>query len=131
MIAKANISGWKWRFTKARTFKLPFTHDGETLTILSDSGRTLVKLYSNNLLIERHYHFDGATWAPDFENVLPAAAVHDALLQLCDNYPDQLTEDKAHDAFKSQMMRDDFKLYPIYHYAVASWPRKLYKLFTR
>lgn len=131
MIAKANISGWKWRFTKARTFELPFSHAGDPLTILSDSGQTLVKLYSNNLLIKRHYHFDGATWAPDFEGVLPAAALHDALLQLCDKYPEQLTEEKAHDAFKAQMMRDDFKLYPLYHYAVASWPRQLYKLLTR
>lgn len=131
MIAKANIRGWKWRFTKAQTFQMPFTHDGDPLTMQSDSGRTLVTLGGDKMIIQRHYHFDGATWAPDFKNVLPAAAVHDALLQLCDKYPDQLTEDKAHAAFKSQMVRDNFKLNLLYNYAVTSWPRKLYKLFTR
>lgn len=121
MIGKANIRGWKWRFIKGRIFDLPFTHEGEPLTIESHSGRTLVTLDGSELLIERHYHFDGATYAPDFKRVLPSAAVHDALLQLAEKYPLQLTADQAHEAFKLQMKSDGFKLSGLYFFGVTYW----------
>ena len=121
MIAKANITGWKWRFLNSRIFHLPFTHEGEPLTIESHSGKLLVTLDGSELLIERHYHFDGATYAPDFRRVLPAAAVHDALLQLCEKYPGQVTTDQAHEAFKWQMDFDGFKLSGLYFFGVSFW----------
>ncbi len=121
MIAKANITGWKWRFLNSRIFHLPFTHKGEPLTIESNSGNTLVTLDGSELLIERHYHFDGATYALDFENVLLAAAVHDSILQLCEKYPNELTTDQAHEAFKWQMDLDGFKLSRLYYSGVKIW----------
>ena len=121
MITKANITGWKWRFLRGRIFHLPFTHKGEPLTIESHTGKVLVTLYGSELLIERHYHFDGATYAPDFRRVLPAAAIHDALLQLCEKYPDEVTTDQAHEAFKHQMDLDGFKLSGLYFFGVIFW----------
>jgi len=121
MITKANITGWKWRFTKLHIFELPWYHGGDPLVITSQSGNELVKLQRNTLIIYPHYHFDGATYAPDFKNVLLATAVHDALLQLADKYPLQLTTDQAHEAFKVQMQRDGFKLSGLYFFGVSFW----------
>lgn len=128
MITKSNITGWKWRSSHSREFQLPFYHFGEPLILESNAGNVLVVVNGGTCLIERHYHFDGATWAPDFKDVLPATALHDALLQLHEKYPDDLSEQDAHEAFLLQMQRDEFALANLYYWAVSSWPRKLYKL---
>lgn len=100
---------------------MPFTHEGEPLTIESHTGKVLVTLDESELLIERHYHFDGATYAPDFKNVLRAAAVHDALLQLHYKYPNSIHRRHADEAFKKQMRADGFKLWGIYYIGVRFW----------
>ena len=126
MITKANITGWKWRFTKLHIFELPWYHGGDPLVITSQSGNELVKLQRNTLIIYPHYHFDGATYAPDFFEVLRAAAVHDALLQLSENHPQMVTRKMANEAFKKQMRADGFTLWPLYYIGV-----KLYSLIKR
>ncbi len=120
MIAKANITGWKWRFTQDESFVLDFGYFG-TLKILSDSGNVMVDLKGDTLTIHRHYHFDGATYAPDFEGVLKSSAVHDALLQLHEKYPHIIARSKADEAFKNQMRADGFKLWPLYFTGVKLW----------
>jgi len=122
MIAKANISGWKWRFTKGETFILPFTYYGYLpLLIESHSGNVLVELSDNKLHIKRHYHFDGATYAPDFKGVLGASAVHDALLQLAEKHQGKLSRADADAAFNYQMKKDGFKLRLPYFWGVKLW----------
>jgi hypothetical protein len=37
---------------------------------------------SGNLTIHKHYCWDGATWFPDFDCVMEASLVHDAIYQL-------------------------------------------------
>jgi hypothetical protein len=127
MITKANISGWKWRFSKGETFTLPFTYAGFLpLLIESRSGNVLVELIGNKLRIERHYHFDGATYAPDFKGVLRASAVHDALLQIIEKHPNKLSRNLADKAFNHQMKKDKFKLRLPYF-----WGVKLYSYFKK
>jgi len=130
MIVKSQFKAWKWKFQRQHIFELPFSVGGLQLSILSGSGNPLVIAYKTELKIRRHYHFDGATWAPDFKRVLYASALHDALLQLAEKYPEDITEAMAHEAFKVEMKARGFKLWPIYYYAVSSWPRKLYKRLT-
>ena len=122
MIAKANIVGWKWRFTKGETFILPFTYYGYLpLLIESKAGNVLVELSDNKLHIKRHYHFDGATYAPDFKGVLGASAVHDALLQIIEKHPGKLSRADADAAFNYQMKKDGFKLRLPYFWGVKLW----------
>lgn len=131
-IARSNILGWKWRFTKGEAFNLPFTYSGFLpLLIESGSGNVLVELNQDILVIHRHYHFDGATLAPDFPRVIRASAVHDALLQIIEKHPNKISEELAHIAFREQMKLDGFILWPIYYWAVSRWPRNIYKLLTK
>lgn len=122
MIAESNISGWKWRFTKGETFTVPFVYMGIfPLTIESKSGNVLVQLHGNKLTINRHYHFDGATYAPDFKGVLKAAAVHDALLQLHEKHGNKISRKLADKAFLYQMKKDGFKGRWLYYVGVRLW----------
>jgi hypothetical protein len=130
MIVKSQFKKWKWKFTQDKTFVLPVSVGSHPLTILSNSGNVLVHAQGVMLKIKRHYHFDGATCAPDFKRVIVPSAVHDAMLQLADKYPSIVSERMAHRAFKQSMKAHGFRLWPIYYYAVASWPRKLYKLLS-
>lgn len=132
MIVKSQFKAWKWKFRKGHTYALPFSIPGsDSLTILSNSGNPLVIAKHDKLSIKRHYHFDGATWAPDFDRVLSASALHDALLQLSAKYPAKVSEEMAHKAFRAQMRRDGFLLWPLYYWAVSSFPRRIYKLLTK
>jgi len=119
-IARSNFRKWKWKFKRKHVFILPWSLDEslQPLTIESNSGNVLVSLKGNRLTINRHYHFDGATYAPDFENVLLAAACHDALLQLKDKYPFLIDADMANRAFDHAMKEQRFKLRWIYSIAV-------------
>lgn len=127
MIGKANITGWKWRFSKGEVFTLPFVYLGYLPLLLeSKSGNVLVELSGKELHIKRHYHFDGATYAPDFKGVLRASAVHDALLQLAEKHPGKLTRNLADQAFNYQMKRDGFKLRLPYY-----WGVKIYSHFKK
>lgn len=122
MIIKANITGWKWRFTKGEEFILPFNYYGYLpLLIESQSGNVLVELIGNKLQINRHYHFDGATYAPDLKGVLRASAVHDALLQIIEKHPNKISRYDADMAFNYQMKKDGFKLRLPYFWGVKLW----------
>lgn len=133
MIVKSQFKAWKWKFQRKHHFFLPFSIDAtkdKPLTINSSTGNVLVEAHDNHLTIKRYYHFDGATWAPDFKRVLYSSALHDALLQMSAKYPSKISEEMAHRAFKKQMKEDGFKLWPIYYFAVASFPRRIYKVLT-
>jgi len=91
MIVKSQFKKWKWKFTKDRYFVLPESatpERGTTYTILSRSKNPVVFLRDNMLCICRHYHFDGATYAPDFKSGLAHYAMHDAMIQLSQKYPE-------------------------------------------
>ena len=90
----------------------------DPLTIKSGSGNVLVSLHDDKLTVYRHYHYDGATGAPDFKRVLLATAVHDALLQLAEKYPGLVTYRMANQAFFAEMKTQRFKLRWIYGLAV-------------
>ncbi len=131
-VIPSNFKGWKWRYNVTTTYNLSdlVPYDGAALGILSDSGKPMVYLDAGFLTIYRHYHYDGATWAPDFEKGLEGYGVHDALLQLLDKYPNAFPEQWAHDAMKEIHDKHSFKLGWLYHWGVSSWPRKIYKLIT-
>jgi hypothetical protein len=78
-------------------------------------------LINNKLRIERHYHFDGATYAPDFKGVLKAVAVHDAMLQLAEKHPTKISRKQADEAFNYQMKKDKFVLRLPYYLGVKLW----------
>lgn len=121
IIGRSNLKNrWKWRFKRKHVYFLPWSLDAtlDPLTIKSNSDRVLVSLHDDKLTINRHYHFDGATYAPDFDGVLMAAALHDALLQLADKFPFHVTYDMANDAFAAEMRAQRFKLRWIYSLAV-------------
>ena len=131
-IIPSNIKGWKWRYNVTQTYNVSrqVRSKIEPIGILSDSGKPMAYLCMGYLTIYRHFHFDGATCAPDFKSGLEGYAVHDALLQILDRYPEAFTEQEAHDAMRLIHDRQGFKLGWLYHWAVSSWPRKLYKFFT-
>ena len=134
-IVKSNLNNkWKWKFKRQKTFTLPFylaVPSENPLTIYSRSGRVLVEAYEDKVKIKTHYHFDGATCAPDFKRVLMAAALHDVLLQLKDRYPKKLEEADAHFAFKEEMKAQGFRLWPLYYWGVSGLPSRIYKLFKK
>lgn len=131
-VIPSNFKDWPWRYRVDATYNLSESvpYDGQAIGLLSNGGNPIVYLDAGFLTIYRNYHFDGATCAPDFDEGLEGFAVHDALLQLLDKYPDSFPEQWAHDAMKQIHDRDGFALGWLYHWAVSSWPRKLYKLFT-
>lgn len=131
MIAKSNFRKWKWRFTRKHVCLLPFDLGPLSLTILSGTGNALVVGKGDKLTINKHYHFDGATCAPDFKKVLRAAALHDALLQLKQKYPGKISERMAHQAFRREMRADGFRLWPIYSFFTRPFSRAIYKRLTK
>lgn len=131
MIVKSNFKKWKWKFQRKHTYMLPFKIGPKTLMIKSNSGNPLVVAHGEMLTINRHYHFDGATWAPDFKRVLRAAALHDALLQLKDKYPGKITETQAHAAFRDEMRLSKFALWPVYSFFSSPFFREIYKAFKQ
>ena len=134
IVVRSNFSNrWKWRFKRKHVFFMPWDLDAslDPLTIKSGSGNVLVSLHDDKLTVYRHYHYDGATAAPDFKRVLLPAAVHDALLQLAEKYPGLVTREMADEAFKVEMQDQGFLLWPLYYFAVSSFPRRIYNRLTR
>ena len=132
MIVESQFRRWRWKFSQDHVYLLPFSISTEKpLIIQSSSGTTLVELQGDKCRINRHYHFDGATWAIDFESVLSSAALHDALLQLKDKYPTVITESMAHNAFKNQMRQDRFKLRLLYGFFTRPFFRNIYKFLNQ
>lgn len=131
MIVKSQFKKWNWKFRRNHTYMLSFSVGTQTLLINSSSGNPMVVALEDRLTINRHYHFDGATWAPDFKRVLRAAALHDALLQLKDKYPGKITEKQAHAAFRDEMQLSRFALWPVYSFFTRPFFRKIYKSLTK
>lgn len=133
-ISRTTHPRWKWRVDADASYGLhAFAlrgHQG-TLELRGSDGQLYAMLVDGFFTIFAGYHFDGATCAPDFEDGLEGFAVHDALLQLLDIYPGAFAEQTAHDAMLEVHTVSDFQLRNFYHWAVSSWPRKLYKLFKR
>jgi len=127
MIVQSNFRRYKWKFQRKHVYLLPFDLGDKSLTILSGTGNALVVAKGDKLTINRHYHFDGATCAPDFKKVLFAAALHDALLQLKDKYPGKISEAMAHKAFRQEMIDRGFRLWPVYSFFTRPFARKIYK----
>lgn len=127
MIVKAQFKAWPWKFQRQKAYNIPFDVGTKPMTILSSSGKPLVIARGFSVIIKRHYHFDGATWAPDFKKVLPSAALHDALLQLKDKYPNRLNEEVIYQAFDRQMEIDGFKGRWLYSFFTRPFFRKIYK----
>ena len=131
-VIPSNFTDWPWRYAETVSETLPpIKYRGEALTLLSNSGNALVILSGSHLTIYRHYHFDGATCAPDFKKGLHGFGVHDALLQLLDEYPGAFPEQQAHDAMRYIHKRDGFAFAWLYHWAVSGWPRRLYKRLSK
>lgn len=71
-----------------------FKSNGEGWSLLrkeDKTGRVFFNLennegYDGSLEIFEDYAFDGLTWFPDVKAWLPAALVHDALIQICDEF---------------------------------------------
>ena len=97
-------------------------------SIVGRDGQPYVQLFNDELTLFEGYHFDGCTLAPDFNDALVGCCVHDALLQILELYPDAYDEQRAHDALHEVQSSAGFPLAWLYHWAVSSWPRQLYKL---
>lgn len=126
MIRQSNLTGWKWCYINNAVYELPMEalpQTDKTYTIESNSGNVMVELHGKYLHINRHYHFDGATWAPDFSNGLPYYTQHDAMCQLAAKY-DDITRDMADEVLNPRLRRLPIHLW-LYHWAVTSWPRKV------
>jgi len=52
-------------------------------------------------------------------------------LQLAEKYPGLVTREMAEEAFKVEMQEQGFLLWPLYYFAVSSFPRRIYNHFTR
>lgn len=131
MIVKSQFKVWRWKFQRNHTYMLPFSVGDETLLINSSARNPLVVAKDERLTINRHYHFDGATWAPDFKRVLRAAGLHDALLQLKDKYPGKITEAQIHTAFRDEMRLSKFTLWPVYSFFTRPFFRGIYNALKR
>lgn len=133
MIVKSQFKKWKWKFQRGQVFMLPIEAvpvTDETYTLLSNSGNELVRLVGRELTIFRHYHFDGATCAPDIESGLPWYAQHDAMCQLSDKYA-AITPAMA-DEVLNPRLRPLAPLHLwVYHWAVSGWPRTFYAKFLK
>lgn len=105
IVTRSNFAKWRWKYDRAKSYVLPMSAVPVTdkhYTIKSNSGNVLASLTGNTLTIKRHYHFDGATSAPDFKSGLEWYAVHDAMCQLAAKY-DAITVDMADAAFDPRL----------------------------
>lgn len=134
MIVERTGSGkWKWRFTRAYSVKLEAFAFNSGYLVLRDkkTNELLAVLDKSELTIFDVFQFDGATWAPDLKGGLIGFGAHDVALQLIEEYPHTFGEQVAHDAMlevHDKTWRDWLRWAKhIYHWAVSSWPRKLYK----
>lgn len=145
-ITRTNHPRWKYRVDADASYALHAfglrgyqgyceirASDGKVYSGFQDAGQGTIYavLMDGFLTIFKGYRFDGATCAPDFDAGLEGFAVHDALLQILDLYPGAFAEQAAHDAMLEVHTVSDFQLRNFYHWGVSSWPRQLYKLFTR
>ena len=126
IVVKSNFAKWKWKYNHRRVYFLPIEadpNDGQTYQLLSRSGRQMACIHDGKLTINKFYHFDGATYAPDFDNGLEWYGRHDAMCQLAEKYP-EITRKMADAAF-SPWLNDNppFHLY-FYYPAVVAY-RKL------
>ena len=96
------------------------------MSLKDSKGRILAEHKEGKTIIHHRYAIDGATCAPDFKRGMRGFFVHDLYLQFLDKYPGAFPEQLAHDAMLEAHELDNFRLAKIYHWAVSSWPRKLY-----
>jgi hypothetical protein len=128
MIVKSQFKKWKWKFTKDQYFVLPdssIPERGKTYAILSNSGNPVVSLRNGMLRIHRHYHFNGADYAPDFKGGLPHYAKHDAMCQLAEKYP-EITREMA-----DEVLNPSHITFPPLHLWIYYPAVKLYSKFTK
>lgn len=106
-VVKSQFKKWPWKYSKSKSYVLPMKAvpvTPDTYTIESSNGNVMASLTGNTLTIHRHYHFDGATKAPDFKSGLEWYAVHDAMCQLAAKY-DAITVDMADAAFDPRLRK--------------------------
>lgn len=126
LIVRSNFARWRWKYTRGKSYVLPISAvplTQDTYTIESGSGNVLASLTGNTLTIRQHYHFDGATSAPDFRSGLEWYAVHDAMCQLAAKYRD-ITVDMADAAFDPRL-RPGAPLHIWIYYPAVRLNRKL------
>ena len=122
MIVKSQFKKWKWKYRKGVSYELPIQAVPVTMghyELLSHSGKALVVLDGRTLSIRRHYHFDGATNAPDFKSGLEWYAQHDAMCQLAAMYP-AITREMADEVLNPRLRKAPLHLW-IYYPAVRAW----------
>lgn len=105
-------------------------HDG-TYPVFGKYGNLVLELSGRVLTVYRGYHFDGCSLAPDYSRALKGCCVHDALLQICELYPQAMSEDAAHRLFREVLKRDKFPLYHLYYWFASKFYSTFKKMKSR
>ena len=123
MIIRSQFKRWKWKYTKNEAYIIPLkavVNATDTFFINSKNSTRLVTLAGNLLTIHRHYHFDGATHAPDIKSGLKWYAQHDAMIQLHQKYPSIISREMADSVLDPRLRSSPLHLW-LYYPAVRAY----------
>jgi len=122
-------AAWPYVLTEEYAIRIsqPWAATGGKTLEFRSYGLTWGKLRDGILTLKCGYAIDGATCAPDFEEVIMPAFVHDLLCQFCNDPISPFTRKDADDLFLLEMKKARFRYRWIYYAGVrlgSLWNRK-------